>query len=258
MKFIKLLADEKQYIWNQYGDFDNIFKEVGAPFPPKEHLEHIDRNLGEKIVAVSNDEKTILGWIGIIPHEKENYAELAGIEVHSQYRNEGIGKRLISRAQEWLSDMGIKEFRFSTSPLFAANTSLYLTNFSSVYNWNNKASIPPENIPWPVVDCVMNWSEKSSQVIVNHNKGLEHLSLLKWYNKRPCFDEVCLNEESKYKVAGFPFLSLPIVFSELQSGNSSIVEITFEMFEALDKKGFKIKTMIKEESMYYYIFEKKD
>jgi len=258
MKFIKLLTDEQQHIWNQYSDFDTIFKEVGAPFPPKEHLEHIDQNHGEKIIAVSNDEKTILGWIGIIPNEKESYAELAGIEVHSQFRSEGIGKRLISRAQDWLSDMGIREFRFSTSPLFAANTSLYLKNFSTEYKWNNGASIPPENIPWPVVDCVMKWTEKSSRIKVNHNKGLEHLSLLQWDNLKPTLNKTSLEEESEYKIAGLPFLSLPVVLSELKLGNKAVLMITFDMFEILDNRGYKIKTMIKEDSMFYYIFDKKD
>ncbi|HNY11012.1 MAG TPA: GNAT family N-acetyltransferase [Candidatus Wallbacteria bacterium] len=252
MKFIKLIADNKKDIWNKFPSFNNVFDEVGAPFSPVEHLQFIEKNEGEKIAAVSDDENTILGWIGIIPKNNSGYAELAGIEVHKEHRNKKIATELIKHAQIWLSLKGIFEFRFSTSPLFTSNTLLYMGNFNSSYTWNNTSSIPPDNILWPVVDCIMNWKKETQKDFSKSVPNLKELSILRWNGLKPSVNKSLLENKNKDKFIELPFLSLPIIFEQYRLKNYSITETPFQIFETLNNRGYQFKSFLKENGKYYY------
>lgn len=58
MKIVYLIKDNQEELWNNQNDYDSFFSDVGAPYPPKEHLQHIKEKGGEKIVYI--DDKKIL------------------------------------------------------------------------------------------------------------------------------------------------------------------------------------------------------
>ena len=54
---------------------------------------------------------TVVAWIdvGIIHHlQTEPYGEIGGFVVSHEYRNRGIGQRLVAEAEKWVTDRGIK------------------------------------------------------------------------------------------------------------------------------------------------------
>ena len=64
-------------------------------------------------VAVS-PEKNILGWIHVLMSYRlvvDPFAELGGLVVADAYRGRGIGKLLLTRAEEWARERGINFFR---------------------------------------------------------------------------------------------------------------------------------------------------
>lgn len=239
MEIIRLVAEGKTAVWNSYSDFKEIFGESGPPFPPVEHLEHIRKNKGEKIIAFDSPSGTILGWIGIIPHADEGYAELAGIEVHKNRRKQGIATVLVHEAQQLLSETGISEFRFQTSPLFTSNTLLYMHKFNTRYAWNNSICLPPDNIPWPLVDCVMKWPSETAQSV--HSSEIANIgqSVLYWDALVPVSNQEILNGDSEYMFMDLPRLDLPTVFDEFRKGNFAIAKITFEVFDRLEREGYR-------------------
>lgn len=255
MNIIRLLEDDNAAIWNNYIDFDDVFKEVGAPFPPIEHLENIKQNKGEKIIAYDSENEIILGWIGIIPKEN-NYAELAGIEVNINNRNQGIATKLILQAQDFLSSRNINEFRFQTSPLFTSNTLLYLSKFHTEYIWNNKNAIPPDNIPWPVVDCTMNWPIQEKKINITPEITITENNIVNWIENIPSVNESILSKDLRYHVMELPYLDIPTVFTNFKNNNFEITKTPFRIFDEMTDRGYQIRNFIKYDERNYFIFEK--
>jgi len=256
VKTLYLIEQQKEFLWNHYDNFENIFAELGAPFPPEEHLQHIKSKGGEKIILFSEEDSEILGWIGIIPDGETRKAELAGIEVHSQYRNKGYGTKLIEEAQKWLTNRGMTQFTFQTSPLFTANSLLYFNRFQTKYRWNNQHTLPPDNIPWPVVDCEMKWDPSPRKIDLKDKGTVLDQSILKWKGLRPVFEETILDSEKQYQSLEIPFLSLPIVFGEFRKGNFEVARISFKAFEWLSANGYDFFDFKKYKEKYYYLFKK--
>ena len=256
-EIIHLIKDKKEGLWNNYESFNEIYNEVGAPFPPVQHLTHIKENSGEKIIIYYPETNEILGWIGIIPRSEEGFAELAGIETNINYRKKGIGTKLVSLARDWLRQKNITEFRFQTSPLFTANTLLYMNKFNTKYYWNGTFNIPPDNkVPWPVVDCVMNWTKPETPSDIPFDSEYEKHCLISWNGLKP---DIRISEDTFSKhflTAELPFLSLPVVFGELQKGNFEITEKPHHLFQKLHDNGFGFKSFVRKADRYFYIFSK--
>jgi GNAT superfamily N-acetyltransferase len=253
LEIIKLVGEKKIDLWNNYKAFDRIFNEVGAPFPPMEHLKNIIENNGEKIIAY--EDGIILGWIGIIPSKSGQYSELAGIEVDRNFRRKGIASILINDAQSWLLKKNIREFRFQTSPLLTANTLLYLTKFRTTYKWNNKFTIPPNRTPWPVVDCKMCWPIRED---TNKNINFDPSeSVLQWNDYNPFINEESMYSDDEYKFVILPFLDLPIISNDF-FGSENKINIIFEAFNSLAKDKYCFKEFIydKDINMFIYTFKK--
>jgi ribosomal protein S18 acetylase RimI-like enzyme len=256
LRTIYLIHEQQEELWNDYGRFEDVFAEVGAPFPPKEHLEHIKSNGGEKIVLLSDDDSKILGWIGIVPQPDKRIAELAGIEVNSNYRNKGYVKKLITEAQKWLSEKGISKFRFQTSPLFTSNSLLYVKAFQSEYKWNNQNTLPPDNIAWPVVDCEMEWPLSKRRIKIKDIEQALERSIITWNGHHPKFDDGELDSAKQHQTLEIPFLSLPIVFKEFRNGNFDVARIPFSAFEWLSNNGYHFLDFQEYDERYFYVFRK--
>jgi predicted GNAT superfamily acetyltransferase len=255
MEFIRLIKENKTAIWNDYTGFDDVFKEVGAPFPPIEHLENIRKNNGEKIIAYDPENKIILGWIGTIPIDNI-YAELAGIEVNKNYRNQGIATKLILKAQDFLSAMNINEFRFQTSPLFTSNTLLYLSKFQTEYIWNNTNDIPPDNIPWPVVDCAMKWPIQGKRINITQENAIIKNNVINWDEYIPSINESILSKKLRYHVMELPYLDIPTVLDNFKNKNFEIAKTPFRIFDEMTDRGYQIRNFIKYNEKNYFVFEK--
>jgi GNAT superfamily N-acetyltransferase len=56
-------------------------------------------------------DQTAVGWIdvGIVHHlQSKPYGEIGGFVVSEKYRNTGIGKQLIARAETWMREQGLR------------------------------------------------------------------------------------------------------------------------------------------------------
>ena len=79
----------------------------------KEHLKRCIINKDDlEIVFVAEFESKIIGWIDCkISHTylKKDYCEIVGLVVDEMERSKGIGKKLMSKAENWAKDKGTKE-----------------------------------------------------------------------------------------------------------------------------------------------------
>lgn len=85
--------------------------QLGYPFS----LDQIEKNI--HAVLINNDHNAfvaminnqVVGWIGVshsLQIEVEAYTEIHGLVIDENFRNAGIGKKLIERAKEWAREKG--------------------------------------------------------------------------------------------------------------------------------------------------------
>jgi GNAT superfamily N-acetyltransferase len=255
---VALVAEDKESLWNNQTDYKLFFAEVGAPFPPKEHLAYIKKNGGEKLVYTDGD--SIFGWIGIIPNKQISSAELAGIEIHEHYRNRGIASLLIKNAEKWLLTRGINRFTFRTSPLFASNGLLYMRHCGTKYIWNSTSFGDKEKkLHCPLIDCIMDLpvSSDRSNTCTSGYKNQE--SIISWIEKRPLFKKEEVDLQNEFQIIELPLIDLKIVIRELQNGNTDICNTTYAAFDYLDKNGYRfLRFEPKENGNYVYILKKEN
>ncbi len=73
----------------------------------------IDSRQDKVFVAVSVD-GAVIGWIHVfatVRLESELFAEMGGIVVDSDYRNRGIGKKLLEYAEQWATQKNLTKLR---------------------------------------------------------------------------------------------------------------------------------------------------
>ena len=64
----------------------------------------------DHVVFVACISNTVIGWIdiGVIHHLAVGaYGEIGGFIVSTEYRSLGIGRKLIARAEQWVTDKGL-------------------------------------------------------------------------------------------------------------------------------------------------------
>src|SRR5574344_205728 len=253
MKIVYLINENQEELWNNQNDYESFFDDVGAPFPPKEHLQHIKENGGEKIVCV-NEKNVILGWIGLIP--KNDECELAGIETDRNFRNTAIASLLINEAEKYLQQKTIKKLIFQTSPLLTENTLFYLMQNNTKYVYNNTVLVGENNdISWPVVDCVMELPKKRNEYIFN--KRISDVnSMVKWKEYIAEIDYHVLdnNDEEKYFV--LPYFNIQIILKEMQKGNVEYLNILNKVFQIMNERAYENKCFVKYGENYMYVFRK--
>jgi N-acetylglutamate synthase-like GNAT family acetyltransferase len=84
-----------------------LSEQLGYPSSLEQMKRRIDSMINlqqEKVfVAVSKD-GVVIGWIHVFTAmrvESKSFAEIGGIVVDSEYRNRGIGKKLLKQAEGW-------------------------------------------------------------------------------------------------------------------------------------------------------------
>lgn len=263
MEIIRLIEEGREDIWRRWADFGPVFSEVGAPYPPVEHLDHIKVCGGEKIVLV--DDGALLGWIGIVPEPQHGFAELAGIQVHARHRKQGHGKTLIQAARTFLNERGIGRLVFRTSPLLASNACLYIKTFRTRYTWAGSQPAPPHNIPWPVVDCEMTWDgTKSVHNVRDTTSGLweDAPAVVTWNGHLPEVIESALDGPLPRKKFPLPFLSLPILYPMIERGERTLFDVTDRLFTRLTSLGYRFAAFDALErapglsNMFSYLFDR--
>ena len=203
------------------------------------------------IIAI-NKENEILGWIGLVP--KINEYELAGIEVNIKYRNQGIGRKLMSRAKTYLVNKQKPVLVFGTSPLLTSNSLLYICENNAKYKYKNGMYIDKEkSIPWPYVDCSINFlNDRNSNYTINE----EPESILKWNEYKPIIDMKLLNSRSKFKYFSIKYLTSQIIMNEIRKGNTEILKTCDYLFNQLMEKEYEMKNFVKYKNEYLYIYKK--
>ena len=249
---IRLISTASDELWLGQKSFNNFFGESGAPNRPKEHFEFIKQSNGEMLVALSKANE-ILGWIGLVPHIAS--CELAGIEVHKEYRNKGIGRDLLRAAIVFCKEVGWSDLSFQTTPLFTSNSFLYVHNFKACYTYHPNILIDEVNkVPWPFVDCLirLNGDFETYDFDIGNRK-----SIIEWNLNRPKIDYDALNRIEKIKTMDMPFLDGGIVMKELEAGNTELFFVIDEVFKVLESRGFRAFDIIKDHTGIRYIFREK-
>lgn len=256
MKIVPLIADGKENLWNDCSDHSAFFGEVGAPLPPVEHLEHIRQRGGEKLAAFDRDQ--IVGWTGVIPSPDSDDAELAGIEVHRDYRRQGIATTLLSSAITWASTRGSRRLNFQTSPLFTANTMLYMRGFNASYSWNgNNWADPERTVPWPTVDCSIEFADTAYRSSIMQGSDLRSQSVLTWTRFEPEIRRHIGLSGPTFEVMHFPELDLPRVFTELREGNTGLCSTTARVFADLAANHYQFRAFESVGNGFYaYVFQR--
>lgn len=79
----------------------------------RERLQYILEHKDNSVFVYEDEEKLILGWAHIFgKHLLEGvYAELGGIVVDAQHRQQGIGKMLLRECESWALRHGYSEIR---------------------------------------------------------------------------------------------------------------------------------------------------
>jgi GNAT superfamily N-acetyltransferase len=86
--------------------------ELGYPAELEEMKERIAvaNSSRDHVVYVACAGNTVIGWIdvGIVHHLSTGaHGEIGGLVVSPEYRSAGIGRKLITRAEQWVADQGI-------------------------------------------------------------------------------------------------------------------------------------------------------
>jgi GNAT superfamily N-acetyltransferase len=86
--------------------------ELGYPTEVEAMRKRIERvsSSRDRAVYVACISDTVIGWIdvGIVHHfATGDYGEIAGFIVSSEYRSGGIGRKLLTKAEQWAVDQGM-------------------------------------------------------------------------------------------------------------------------------------------------------
>jgi len=98
----------------------------------KNKINKFSKNLSEKIFVAEYE--SVIGWMHISyvePLESKPFVEIKGIVIKREYRNNGIGTKLIHKAEVWAKDSGCKKIRVRTN-IKRAETIKYYKNLKFV------------------------------------------------------------------------------------------------------------------------------
>ena len=114
-------------------EISELSYQLGYPIYGEETIQNIvnlrQSKHDEAFVAIQ--EQKIIGWIGVsykISLESPPLCEIHGLVVNEQYRNRGVGKILIKKAQQWTRDKGINKLRLRCN-IKRADAILFYQNY---------------------------------------------------------------------------------------------------------------------------------
>jgi GNAT superfamily N-acetyltransferase len=237
-----------QSIWINQKSYIEFFREVGAPNQPQEHFEYISSEKGEIILA--HKESEIYGWIGLIP--RNTSYELAGIEVHMNHRNKGIGKELMKCAKEYVIEKGCATIEFGTSPLLSSNALLYLHENRAHYKYSKGIMLDAnKNIPWPYVEC---------KIFVNEERiscGSGKIdNPIKW-NSESIIEEIENRIRNDKRIfIEMKYLDANAIMNEIKILGVGFLKRYDKAFIKLNEEEYVFKDFIKDSNKYYYVMER--
>lgn len=98
-------------------DIARLSEQLGYPATPEQMHRRIIEMLSSQhdkvFVAISLD-GAVVGWIHVFAAmrlESEPFAEIGGIVVDSDHRNQGIGKKLLARTEQWAVKKNLTRLR---------------------------------------------------------------------------------------------------------------------------------------------------
>lgn len=88
-----------------------LCKQLGYPMSVEQTFQNIKSVLENKDhdAFVAELDKHVIGWIGVsqsIKIEVPPYCEIHGLVVDDNFRNHGVGKKLIEKAKQWARERG--------------------------------------------------------------------------------------------------------------------------------------------------------
>jgi GNAT superfamily N-acetyltransferase len=184
IRYIRLIEEKKEELWNRLKDFTKIFGQSGND--PLGHLAYIKERHGEKIVAVGSSTEEVLGWIAVFPDRGEGglHYRLAGLEVSTDHRGQGIGIGLLEEARKLVEAQKSHRLRFGTSPLLTRCAALYVTRFGTRYRWKPGVK-GPDGKPWPYVSCECDFDDPLFKPLDLRDDEVEGRSVLSWEGETP-------------------------------------------------------------------------
>ena len=103
-------------------DLAELSSQLGYPATEAEMARRLSRLLpmASHKVFVLEDEGRVLGWIHVtyvLTLEADPRAEIHGLVVRDGFRGQGVGKRLVVKAQEWGRQQGFPVLRVRTNAI---------------------------------------------------------------------------------------------------------------------------------------------
>ncbi|MBK7541099.1 MAG: GNAT family N-acetyltransferase [Candidatus Competibacteraceae bacterium] len=118
---------------NDASEIATLTQELGYGVSEKETLEWLSVLLGSNthqvIVAADNDSR-LLGWIVVeqrLSLEAGLKAEISGLVVRATAQRSGVGRQLVSAAEEWATTMGLAQIQVRSNILRKDSHPFYLS-----------------------------------------------------------------------------------------------------------------------------------
>ncbi len=241
VRHVRLIQEGEEDLWNREKDFSRLFGQVwlhegGAAHGPVDHLRYIAERRGEKIVALDGDSGMLLGWIAVFPDRDPGgpVYGLAGIEVHTDHRSQGIGAGLMEEARRYIEEKKVHRLKFGTTPLLTRCAGLYVTRFGTRYRWKRGVKGPGGG-PWPCVSCEWDFDDPVAKPLDLMDDEVEGRSVLDWDGTRPV-------PRSGVKYSGPLSVILPDFTAdglvEAVGGIPDFLETVYAAFDALFVHGY--------------------
>ena len=101
-------------------DVARLCGELGYPSTTAEVLarfEQLEASPRDSVVVAADDD-AVVGWVHVHEHhtlESDPVAEIGGLVVDSRYRSQGVGGRLMLRAEEWAIERRCSRIRLRSN-----------------------------------------------------------------------------------------------------------------------------------------------
>lgn len=97
-----------------------LSKQLGYATAPNAVADRLTRMLErrDQQFLVADDDGRVVGWIHMLVTEfveAEAFVQIGGLVVDHAYRKQGIGRRLLTRAEEWAVQQGCSVVRLSSN-----------------------------------------------------------------------------------------------------------------------------------------------
>jgi N-acetylglutamate synthase-like GNAT family acetyltransferase len=99
------------------GEIARLSEQLGYPAvieKVRRRISKIADSKQDEVFVTADEDGRVVGWIHVFDAlrlESEPFAEIGGIIVDADCRNQGIGKSLLIRAEDWAKEKGLSRLR---------------------------------------------------------------------------------------------------------------------------------------------------